>query len=420
MNSYFNIGDLIINIKDDKKTIKYCEKLPVIPQNLGTCWFNAILMAMIYSDGLSQYIYEKAIENNWQDDDNGAFKTLMLLFMNYVRAIKNGKLDYIDKLRKFLKKYKTELILLDFLTYYHKDLLKKYELIIKKGYHELYLSYILDKLGLNCSLILFGNDKFYYNGKIGFDELSITYIPNDTINEKPDILLFKKITVFKENDFKEINIDNLKNFGEEIIEFNGFQYKLDCILLRDEDLIHIITGLTCNGSKYVYNGWWKYRGSPCNLMPFKWTIDTTNFCLNQMDCNLEKDLKDTDLCFNFKNNDKLMVYVKIKQDKSETGEIKHIKKINQIKISPYINEFNEDEIKNLLLEIYKKTLQITEIKELKGLLIQALMKKNTTKDELKGIIKLVNEKDEDNIKEELKKIYDINSLSFMDNLSHII
>ena len=160
-----------------------------------------------------------------------------------------------------------------------------------------------------------------------------------------------------------------------------------------------------------------------------------------MDCNLEKDLKDTDLCFNFKNNDKLMVYVKIKQDKSETGEIKHIKKINQIKISPYINEFNEDEIKNLLLEIYKKTLQITEIKELKGLLIQALMKKNTTKDELKGIIKLVNEKDEDNIKEELKKIYlnslvdkniklllkeelkkiyDINSLSFMDNLSHII
>jgi hypothetical protein len=80
----------------------YCEQIPVIPQNLGTCWFNAILMAMIYSDGLSQYVYEKAIEDNWDKDEKGAFKTLMLLFMNYVRAIKKGKVKYIDNLRFFL------------------------------------------------------------------------------------------------------------------------------------------------------------------------------------------------------------------------------------------------------------------------------------------------------------------------------
>ena len=26
-----------------------CESIPVIPQNVGTCWFNAILMTIIYS-----------------------------------------------------------------------------------------------------------------------------------------------------------------------------------------------------------------------------------------------------------------------------------------------------------------------------------------------------------------------------------
>ncbi len=35
-----------------------CERIPVIPQNIETCWFNAIMMSMIYSDGLSQIIYE--------------------------------------------------------------------------------------------------------------------------------------------------------------------------------------------------------------------------------------------------------------------------------------------------------------------------------------------------------------------------
>jgi hypothetical protein len=51
----------------------YCEQIPVIPQNLGTCWFNAIIMAMIYSDGLSQLIYEKAVEDNWDEDEKGGF-----------------------------------------------------------------------------------------------------------------------------------------------------------------------------------------------------------------------------------------------------------------------------------------------------------------------------------------------------------
>ena len=343
MDSYF--GDLIINIKDDKKTKNFCEEIPVIPQYLATCWFNSILSAMIYSDGLSQIIYEKAVEDDWQDDNNGAFKTLMLLFMNYVRAIKKGNFYYIRKLREFLKKYKTELILLDFLTYYHKDLFEIYNYMILNGYVILYIFYILQNIGLNCSLILLSNGKFY-NG-VKFNYIDNKYIAYDynSINTTPDILLFEifNISNFDEFKYPVITETDLKKLGGKIIEFYGVEYKLDCILLSDKNIKHSITGLTCNGSKYIYNGWWKQRNdkNPCNLMPFDWTTDTTNFCLNEMECSLPKDLSKGELCFNFKNNERLMVYVRIKDKvELEIKQVRNIKHINSIESLKNLSSIN--------------------------------------------------------------------------------
>ena len=356
MDSYFNFGDLIINIKDDKKTINYCEEIPVIPQYLATCWFNSILSAMIYSDGLSQIIYEKAVEDDWQDDNNGAFKTLMLLFMNYVRAIKNGKLDYIDKLREFLKKYKTELILLDFLTYYHKDLFEIYNYMILNGYVILYILYILQNIGLNCSLILLSNGKFYNDVKFDFIHKIYIDYDNSSVNKTPEILLFniKNISNFQKYKYPEITETDLKNFGEEIIEFYGVHYKLDCILLADKDKKHTITGLTCNGSKYVYNGWWlSDRENPCNLMPYDWTINNSNFCLDVDNCELSKE-KEEDFCYNFKNNERIMVYVKIGKEKQI--EKKQVKKINRISASIYLGEKDKDDMIGLLSNRFERTL----------------------------------------------------------------
>ena len=324
----------------------YCEQIPVIPQNLGTCWFNAIIMAMIYSDGLSQLIYEKAVEDNWDEDEKGAFKTLMLLFMNYVRAIKKGKIEYIENLRIFLKKYKIEIILLDFLNHYHPEFIKKYyNIIISNGNDMTYLSYILEITGINSILNIYRRNKLFYEN-VKYDIIKGLYYANGNHSHPPDILLF------------ELNYSYIKNrtlifndaIGEEIIEFNGFQYKLDCILLGDKDKQHAIIGLTCNGSKYVYNGWWEEKKNPCNLMPFDWTTDTTNFCLNIKECSLPKDLSKGELCYNFKDNYKLMVYVKIKNDVKL--EIKQIKKINRIKISSYIDNLDIETIKKILKTKY--------------------------------------------------------------------
>ena len=205
----------------------------------------------------------------------------------------------------------------------------------------IYFEYILKVLKFNSCLIKFNEDKFHIL-KITQDSFDFDTEFNSSVN--PDILLYYGFSIQA-----GITEGKLNNFGEEIIEFNGFQYKLDCILLTDKDKKHAIIGLTCNGSKYVYNGVSKERQdeNPCNLMPFDWTTDTTNFCLNREECSLPKDLDKGDMCFNFKNNERLMVYVKIK-DKIEL-KIKEIKRFNRIPISPYIDNLDIETIKQILI-----------------------------------------------------------------------
>ena len=236
---------------------------------------------------------------------------------------------------------------MDFLNHYHPELAKYFNL--EDGYYSTYISYILNILGLNSSIILFSKNKFH-NIKITFKRTYEMDNNNDyDYSNIPDILLFYVNNFNDFSKYPEITLD-FKDFGEEIIEINGVKFKLDCIILTDEDNTHAITGLTCNGSKYVYNGWWKEREiseNPCNLMPFDWTTDTTNFCLNVKECSLPKDLDKGKLCYNFKNNTKIMVYVKIRDDKIEKI-MKQIIKLNSVKISHYFDNLDIETIKKVL------------------------------------------------------------------------
>ena len=193
----------------------YCEQIPVIPQNLETCWFNTIIMAMIYSDGLSQLIYEKAVEDNWDKDENGAFKTLMLLFMNYIRAIKEGKVKYIQKLRKFLKKYRIEIILLDFINHYNPEFIQKYYQIIFKGYYLIYFEYILKVLKFNSCLIKFNEDKFHIL-KITQDSFDFDTEFNSSVN--PDILLYYGFSI--QAGITEGKLNNFEKKSLNLMVFN--------------------------------------------------------------------------------------------------------------------------------------------------------------------------------------------------------
>jgi hypothetical protein len=369
----------------------FCQNIPVIPQNLGTCWFNAILMAMIYSDGLSQIIYEKAIEDNWHLDEKGAFKTIMLLFMNYVRAIKkSGNYILIERFREFINKYKIELILLDYLTYYHPELLKYFYEYINKGISSNYFLFILLKsLKLNiASVTLFtdtdGTSK-RYNIDIQYEyDTRNKLIPKKFTGIIPDIIPDILICKTKKNLPLSISLGypsftQIKDFGKEIMVFKRQRFKLDCILLSDKTNTHIITGLTCYGSKYVYNGWWKIKGNPCNLMEFDWNTDIRNFCLDLTNCKLPdynpEDDNEDNYCFNFKQNNCILIYVRIKEDNVVSK--KQVKKINRIDIYNHINDYNEEQIKDILVNFYEfkdKTLNRLDINELRNLLREELRK----------------------------------------------
>lgn len=49
----------------------YCANIEVIPQYSGTCWFNAILMICLYSEGVSRVFRETSIRDNWANSEDG-------------------------------------------------------------------------------------------------------------------------------------------------------------------------------------------------------------------------------------------------------------------------------------------------------------------------------------------------------------
>ena len=54
----------VINLKDNlsltKEDFLPANQIEVIPQFGSTCWFNAILMTMLYSQGLRSFVYKEA------------------------------------------------------------------------------------------------------------------------------------------------------------------------------------------------------------------------------------------------------------------------------------------------------------------------------------------------------------------------
>ena len=126
----------------------------------------------------------------------------------------------------------------------------------------------------------------------------------------------------------------------EEIEYNGKTYILDSVILADNKLKHSITGITCKGIKYIYNGWTRTsmdpamtsqaitQNIPCGLQRHDWKVKTAegnDFCLNTRTCLpdiLSKDkLSDEErLCFNFSEGDRMLIYVR---------KDKHLEKLNK-------------------------------------------------------------------------------------------
>ena len=344
-NSYnFATGEkILIYIKND------CTNIDVIPQYKGTCWFNAILMTTLYSQGSRNILFKEIEINKWGNSDSltKVLKTILIESYNY----KNK-----TKIQKLYKKIKPETLLLK-LTSKHDKPLKQ---IIKKkqqpdfddfGWFSYYIVKFLKHLGLKSLDIVYNNDNDiffvnylkYINYELKYDiknnitnnaliintetifnhteDFEIDEIDNILKDDGPDYLLlfhsslhnnvkeyYKQWVKSKnrlgfaiDNYINDTNINDFKYY-KDIINFNSNQYKLDSCLLdnyNDNIGVHAITGITCDDNKYVYNGWNQktndngikeqiQRISPCSLMPYNWDLHKKEgFCLNTKDCKLD-------------------------------------------------------------------------------------------------------------------------------------
>ena len=368
----------------------YCANLEVIPQFAGTCWFNAILMICLYSDGVSRIFRETSIRDNWDKSDDG-FKVALFNILSYINRIKlsydnlEKQKAYNIKLNKYLNKINPEVLLLDFINKYDKSLKK---LFIKDN--KLNSTYNIS-LGYSFKYIVI----FFNILKINYIDIYVNYDNKESLLDmgnflktEEDIILKLKsspeIIYYTDNilenydyDYDYEDIYNTENYDlnlidlmdyKDIVNINGCKYKLDSIGVAnyndidydDTSIKHIIAGITCNNNKYVYNGWFSestdkaiqktiegFNNSPCNLMKYDWNIrKNEEFCLNINLCKLDfENIDKKDLCFSFAKGTRYLIYTKIRNDKEDlytTSLAKTSINISKIKKDVFNKKFHPE------------------------------------------------------------------------------
>jgi len=389
---------IIIDMND------FCHDLEVIPQFTGTCWFNAILMITLYSSGVSRFIREIAIRDNWRKSEDG-FKVAFYNILSYINRIRHNpnnkeKRDEINrKLNEYLFKIKPEILLLDLIERKDKKLKEFFISVNKDSSKKINLSlnfiYIISFMKvLNINFIDIYCDLYNnYNVLDMNHDIKTEDEMEEKLNSNPDVIIytdsFLNSSDYLGEDYEydeiydtntyNLNINDLKKH-KEIIKFNGCNYKLDSVLIsnyNNEIYKHAIAGITCNNNHYVYNGWnattndpglKQKEGSvlPCSLMKYDWNVrKDEGFCLNTKTCKLDfidPSFEDKKLCFSFAKDKRLLIYVRVddemnnnkisKEDiSSKTPELSGVSEM--IKNIHNIDTLTKEELREALFENFK-------------------------------------------------------------------
>ena len=360
-------------MNNNNKIIKP-EEIEVIPQIDGTCWFNAILMALLYSQGIRKVIYKETL--NWTKEEirNDKFKGFVVYVLKY-----NYKDP--DKIRElFKRRFKTSSLLLSLLKN-TPSLVKLKEILEEKiGQNIDNMSYSSVRLLSSIFLNIFFKNRndylsIYYNSNY-----MLNYINNDDLNIKPKIVFlyhYKHINKYINNFIKQKKLINIYGkipymiyFYERFIILNGIKYKLDACINNNynqtkKTLGHTITGITYNNNSYIYNGWTipkkpntkirAYRKEPkyaCPLFAYDWKTSlikrNSGFRISQKKCNLINETRNKNkISFNFnKKAQAILVYVR--EDEEETSLTSL-----QSNIKPEDLQFSSKSLLSIEKKIYK-------------------------------------------------------------------
>ena len=328
-------------------TTDVCKRLVYWGQFGPTCWFNALLMVIFYS----QHSRERVIEASKSWDD----KIKIFKIFKHILKYKFVKSKKPEKDIKFFERIKPEKILQILHDYKTNKFVFNPKKHLKHGFaHELYIKKFYKLLNLNGmhftrfddNTVAYGRRNHINLNSIQITAKGITYIPKvkslEYIQRKlktiPDVLFIECNTSkdmrvyyegsFKNQIFKDIQLASMND----VIIFNNTQYVLDSVILSNWNnstisRMHAIAGITCNNERYVYNGWTRYTKDPtmpdnqnikqylhvpCELMKFKWDVKRHHdFCINPKECKLDNAPPITrNMCFSFNKGGRMLVYVK--------------------------------------------------------------------------------------------------------------
>jgi len=442
-----------------------CNKVVTIPQYLGTCWFNSILMSLLYSQYSRKLLINKRILGN--KDDKLLIVLNKILHKYYIspeKAIKYFKiirpetiLGHMDISKKLLKEMVNNGWFL--FIFYHK-FLKRLDIshIVLDYYKDNIIIGMNERVDFDVKSNIFkltpirSEFKYFKEIKEKLETKNPDYILinvwNNIINNEYNLQYTNKInTLLKFPELQTtLNFDNyeIPYIGirelEKEITYNGDTYILDsCLINNYNDVIanntkHVICGITCKDSGYVYNGWIRTMNDdnssltpdiinkellPCELMKFDWDIHSHNrFCLNTKLCNIKKISKsdNKNKCYSFNKGERTLVYVKKTGYLSVDDNISasppayikspiQIKKINEKKLLERFNKLVKQYDDSIKIPVKKPDIKKPDIKKLKVINKTNLINIKILKDNIeKKKIELDGIKDNVKMKKEVKKI----------------
>jgi hypothetical protein len=358
----------------------FCKNVVTIPQYKSTCWFNAILMALLYSQNSRKLLmYNSEFKKR---NDNLSLILKKILYHHYINHSNVGKYFNVLRPEKILQLCNIPLNI--------------YETMVENGWaFNIFLSKFIEYMNVSCLTLDYINNIFftglnehidyYINYYNQLDIMANLKNPTDIFfiklaekmrnNYNPDYICinlwntyevqsnpylhlfnsFLSIPVFFERlqlNYYRPSYANLYELKDEIL-YNGYIYKLDSCILSNYDhnrigIGHAICGITCKNNKYVYNGWIRTTDDkamangkfgkddllPCELFPFNWNINDRHnkFCLREDKCKLSliSNSNRNKLCFSFGKADRTIIYVKQHKDYKPSIDI-NIESSNELK-----------------------------------------------------------------------------------------
>ncbi len=340
-----------------------CDKVIVVPQYEGTCWFNAVLMMLFYSEAARDVLL-RARRSSWRELETSRRSSARLLAAIFSKMLDLYKRPSSDRAYRWFDKHPPEKILYLLHRYdpVHFDKEVKYSDGVFDapdggfGHHTYkYLHHVLRLLKVsNVQLDAEPTDRAKPYGPfrlamgkihsrrtvlsarqvaekiasrptmllVALGNQSTTrwsnrpkhhYLSSHAYRGLPRVLLFGKATYVLDS----VSLHNA-NKGEEYIDKKGNERKVGG---------HAIAGVTCNNTRFVYSGWMKRTKDkakdsaaidtddradrPCPLMPFDWAREEASFYVTSKVCEVQRQPpKPGAMKFNASWGPRTLVYVR--------------------------------------------------------------------------------------------------------------